>query len=115
MTNQATSHLSVRVPERDKAALVAASTACGVDASVAVRQVVELMARRFEAGADFWDVMAELKAALQPSHDSEIERRITAAQKVLADLVPANDQSSLLDRLAALEQQLAEAQAKRKI
>lgn len=112
-SENATSHLSVRIPERDKAALVAAAAECGVEPSVAIRQVVDLMARRFEAGADFWDVMREMKAALQGPRPSEIERRIAAVQRALAEWKPADAQEGLLEQLDELERQLIAVQRTR--
>ena len=110
MSDTRTAHLSVRIPEKAKEALSKATAAAGVDPSIAIRQVVEMMVRRFEAGADFWDVMHEMKSAMD-TKQTEIERRLAAAHRALAEFKPAPAQDELLSRIDELERQLLVAQS----
>lgn len=58
-----TAQFSVRLHERDKQRFSEATESCGMDPSVAVRQIVELAVQRLDEGGDFLDALHELKKA----------------------------------------------------
>lgn len=53
--------LSVRLDVGDKEFFAAATEQCGLEPSVAARQLLELVVQRMRAGADYIDVLHELK------------------------------------------------------
>lgn len=53
--------LSVRLDQGDKEFFTAATEECGLEASVAARQLLELVVQRMRAGADYLDALHELK------------------------------------------------------
>ena len=60
-----TAQLSIRLHELQKKKFVDATELCGIDPSVAARQLLELAIQRVEAGGDFLDALYELKNAWQ--------------------------------------------------
>lgn len=62
-TEARTAQFSVRLHERDKTLFTQGTERCGMDPSVAVRQIVELAVQRLEKGGDFIDALHELKRA----------------------------------------------------
>ena len=62
-TSARKAQLSIRLHESQKERFVEATESCGMDPSVAARQLVELVVQRVEAGGDFIDALYELKKA----------------------------------------------------
>jgi hypothetical protein len=54
--------LSVRLDAGDKEYFSAATELCGLEASVAARQLLELIVQRMKRGGDFIDAVHELKS-----------------------------------------------------
>lgn len=59
--------LTVRLDADDKAFFSEEAERCGLEPSVAARQILELYVRRMRAGGDFVDALFELKSAWQSS------------------------------------------------
>lgn len=91
--------LSVRLSESDKDYFGAQAEAAGLEPSVAIRQILELVIQRMRTGRDFLDAVHELKTAWGVPAQSEIDRRIAAAQKALSELNSRDDQVALLDTI----------------
>ena len=53
--------LSVRLDAADKDFFQTATEECGLEASVAARQLLELVVQRMRAGGDYLDALHELK------------------------------------------------------
>lgn len=53
--------LSVRLDADDKEFFAQATEACGIEPSVAARQLLELVVQRMRGGADYIDALHELK------------------------------------------------------
>lgn len=56
--------LSVRLDVEDKKLLASKCEADGIEASVAARQILELLCQRLRAGEGYIELLARLKAAL---------------------------------------------------
>lgn len=99
---------SVRLRPEDKEAFAAATEKCGIDPSVAARQILELVVQRIALGGDFLDALHELKTAWGVPRKSELEVRLAALNRafVSGSTSPA-DQSVLADKIEAIEQELS--------
>ena len=72
--------MTVRLKTDDKEFFAANTEVCGVEASVAARQILELVIQRMRAGGDFVDALHELKTAWRVPRQEEIERRLAAKE-----------------------------------
>lgn len=59
--------LTVRMTPELKAAFTGAAEAAGMEAGTAARQLLELIARSVEGGAEYLDVLLALRTALKPT------------------------------------------------
>ena len=98
---------SVRLRPEDKEAFAAATEKCGIDPSVAARQILELVVQRIALGGDFLDALHELKTAWGVPRKSELELRLAALNRAFVSLTPSSDQSTLVDKIEAVEQELS--------
>lgn len=57
--------LSVRLKSEDKDFFAAEAEACGLEPSIAARQIIELVIRRMREGGDFVDALHLLKTAMK--------------------------------------------------
>ena len=55
----------MRLHENQKKLFAEATERCGIDASVAARQLLELLIQRLESGGDYIDALYELKKTWQ--------------------------------------------------
>ena len=60
--------MTIRLKPSDKALLVASTEQCGMEAGVAVRQVLELLIQRIRVGGDYMDALHELKSIWRVPH-----------------------------------------------
>ena len=65
--------MTIRLKESDKAFFQAGAEMCGLEAGVAVRQIVELVVQRMRAGGDYIDALHELRRTWAP-HIEETPR-----------------------------------------
>lgn len=68
--------MTIRLKQADKDTLAASAELCGLEAGVAVRQILELVAQRMRAGGDYLDALHELKQTWRVPRQAEIERRL---------------------------------------
>lgn len=68
--------MTVRLRTADKEFFAANTELCGIEASVAARQILELVIQRMRAGGDFVDALHELKTTWRVPRQDEIERRL---------------------------------------
>jgi hypothetical protein len=95
--------IGVRVSATDRDYFAGRAQQAGLEPSVAVRQILELVNQRMRAGCDFIDALHELKTAWGVPHQSEIERRIAAAQKALGELQSTSTQAATLQAIETVE------------
>lgn len=55
--------LTLRLDQEDKVFFSEQAEQCGLEPSVAIRQIIELYCQRMRAGGDFIDALHELKSA----------------------------------------------------
>lgn len=99
---------SLRLRPEDKDAFAAATEKCGIDPSVAARQILELVVQRVAFGGDFLDALHELKSAWGVPRKSELELRLEALNRALANFTPSNDHAALVHKIEAVERELAQ-------
>jgi hypothetical protein len=99
---------SIRLRPEDKAAFSEAAERCGIDPSVAARQLIELVVQRLQSGGDLFDAIHELKSTWRVPRRSELEIRLDALTKALSTFKPADDQTALVDKIEAVEKELQE-------
>ncbi|MBI3439796.1 MAG: hypothetical protein HY054_14310 [Proteobacteria bacterium] len=97
---------SMRLRPQDKDTFSAAAEQCGIDPSVAARQLIELVVQRIELGGDLLDAIHELKTAWGVPRRSPIQNRLAALNRAVANFTPSNDLSSLEDKIEAIETEL---------
>jgi hypothetical protein len=68
---------SIRLKPEDKETFAEATERCGIDPSVAARQILELVVQRIEAGGDYLDAIHELKTVWRVPRQDDLERRLT--------------------------------------
>ena len=103
---------SFRLGAREKERFSRAAEQCGVDPSAAARQLIELVVQRLDAGGDLIDAMHELKTTWGVPRRSELEARLDSLTKALATFKPPEDQRALVDKIAAVEEELENSKRK---
>jgi ABC-type sugar transport system substrate-binding protein len=95
--------ITVRLKPEDKDYFSTATQRVGMDPSVAARQILELVVERMRRGGDFIDALHELKVRWNVPGQSEVERRIAAAQKALGEFKSREEQEAILETIEQFE------------
>lgn len=64
-TDSSRVQMTVRLKSDDKDFFASMAEDCGLDASVAARQILELFVQRMRTGADYVDALHEVKSVLR--------------------------------------------------
>lgn len=71
MTRQSSrAALTLRLDPEDKEFFARQARECGLEPSVAIRQIIEIYCQRMRDGGDFIDALHELKTALRPPKEA---------------------------------------------
>jgi hypothetical protein len=104
---EARMQMTVRLRIADKQFFAAGTAACGIEASIAARQILELVILRMRAGGDFLDAVHELKSAWGvPTRDDQIQREMSAAVRSLGEFKSPEEQDTILERIERLEREV---------
>lgn len=97
--------IGVRISAADKDFFSDRATEAGLEPSVAIRQILELMNQRMRAGCDFIDALHELKTAWRLHEQTEMDRRISAAQRAMDKIStgPAANDPFFVDAIERIE------------
>jgi hypothetical protein len=105
MSPDARVQMTVRLRVDDKEFFATATERCGIEASVAARQILELLIQRLRVGGDFLDALHELKTTWRAPL---LQRELEEPRKALTHPGPADAQEALLRRIEEIERTLRE-------